>query len=113
MWLIVFELLIDIGNGIYAAHAIDPSPLFSLLATWGLIAGLCWWLETDNKKYQMPFVYDWQFLLSFGAIIFLPYYLFKTRGIKGGLTIMGILGLLLSTYLIRVLVYYLMTSAQG
>jgi hypothetical protein len=43
---------------------------------------LCYWLDLDSRERRIMRVWDMGFFMSFAWPLIVPYYVFKTRGIK-------------------------------
>lgn len=107
--LCVFLVIAQLINGLYFYRGVAPSNAFSLLYSVCFFLLIGWWLKEDNKTYRIKWVYDIGFFLYLAWMFIIPYYLFKTRGIKGFITILSFVGLLLGTYLIGVIVAMLLS----
>ena len=62
---------------------------------------------------QVNVVYDLGFFLYFAWPFIVPYYLFKTRGIRAILTILVFVGIYLATYLVGLLVFFIIVSMSS
>jgi hypothetical protein len=74
--------------GIYAgwmvAHNLEPTDLLLALYRFVLAALLATWLIADTRqsgRAQPTFDYGWFILFAF--VVYVPYYLFSTRGWRG------------------------------
>lgn len=108
--LFIFLLIVHVANGLYYARALEPSPTFYLLYSLGFFLLVAWWLKEDSKSYGIKWVYDMGLFLYLGWMFILPYYLFKTRGIKAFITIFSFIGIFVGTYLIGVVVSLIAAS---
>jgi hypothetical protein len=96
----IFLLIVHVANGFYFALAVEPFPGFNHLSSFGLIMLIVWWLKEDSKNFGLNWVYDMGLFIYLGWIFILPYYLFKTRGIRAFITIFSFIGIYVGTYLI-------------
>jgi hypothetical protein len=107
--LCLFLLFIQIANTFYAAYGVEPSSGFGMLYTLGLLWIGVWWVKHDNKQYKIGLVYDLGLFLYMAWVIVVPYYLFKTRGLKAFITLFSFVGIYLVTYLIGTVVFLVIT----
>ncbi len=106
----MFLLIVQIANALYFARGIEPSAAFELMSSIGFLWLMGWWLKEDSKKRGVKWVYDMGFFLYLAWIFIIPYYLFKTRGLKALLTILSFVGIFLGTYLVGIIVYLVASS---
>src|SRR5919112_4206686 len=85
--LYVFLFITQFTNGIYDASGVEPPPAYHVLYPLGLLWAVGWWLMRDSRKRGVKWVFDMGLFLYLAWPIIMPYYLFKTRGVKGFLTI--------------------------
>jgi hypothetical protein len=107
--LCVLLVLTQIIVGLYLSRELELPPSFVLLSRLGLMWVLGWWLQTDSRKHSIKWVYDIGLFLYIAWPFIMPYYLFKTRGIKALLTILVFAVIYLGAYLVGVVVYVLLT----
>jgi hypothetical protein len=55
-------------------------------------------------------VYCLGLLVSVAGMIVIPYHLFKTRGVRGLIPILGLIGVLIAALFVEVLVYTLFSA---
>jgi len=101
------------SNGLYLAHAIQPSPALFLLYRAGLLWLIGWWLKEESRRYGVKLVYCPGLLILIAWPIVIPYYLFKTRGVKGFITLLGLIGVFLVAQIFGVIVYALFSSSPA
>ena len=94
--------LMQLANGIYLAARIEPPPGFNLVDFFGLLWILGWWLLTDSRKRGLAWVYDIGFFLTIAWPFIMPYYLFKTRGARGLLSILAFIGVYVGGFVVGV-----------
>lgn len=104
--LVLCLLLMQIANGAYAAQGLEPSGSFVILCYLSILGLIGYWLDKDSRNYGVKWVYDLGFFLYFAWPFIVPYYLFKTRGIRAILTILIFVGIYLATYLVGLLVFF-------
>lgn len=103
----VFFLVANVGAALYAATNREPSGSFRFLYYVGSGAVVAYWLHADKQRLrQQEFVDEGWFMLWVWPIA-LPYHLFKTRGSRGAVTPLGLIGLYAVTYVISMIVFYM------
>jgi len=108
-WLYIYLTIVQIVSGFYLAGSIKPPPSFALLYTFGLFWGISWWLLKDSRKRGVGWVLDMGLFLYIAWPLIVPYYLLKTRGVKGLLVILVFIGVYLMAALFGVALYTLTT----
>ena len=95
--------------GFYAIYDMAPPDGFVLLRYLGLFWLIGDWFSKDSKKHSIKWAYDMGFFLYIFWPIFIPYYLFTTRGFKSALAItLGYVALYFGTYFISFYLLYLL-----
>lgn len=65
------------------------------------------WIATDRKKYpQISWPYEYGFLIFPYAILYLPYYLWRTRRLHGLLVLAGFLGLFWMGFAVQYAIFF-------
>ena len=77
------------------------------LARIGILWAMGWWVIDDNRKYGLRLPYDFGMFLAAFWMLLMPYYLFKTRGIRAFFTMFCFLCIYLT---IAVLTYFIASS---
>ncbi len=93
------------GMGIYYAGGLEPSPTFEFLYYSAFLCGVVWWLRAEARRYPVKPVYCPGLLVGYGWIIIVPYHLFKTRGLRGSLPILALIGIMLAAYLLALFAF--------
>lgn len=93
------------GSGIYYARGLEPLPSFEFLYTAGFLCGVVWWLRADVGRSAIKPVYCLGLLVGMGWPIMIPYHLLKTRGLRGLIPLLGLIGSFLVAHLLAVVVY--------
>lgn len=107
--LCVFLLIAQIANATYFAFGAEPSGAFELLSMFGFFWLMGGWITDDNKQHGVKWVYDLGFFLYLAWIFIIPFYLFKTRGLKAFITVFYFIGIFLGTYLIGLATWLVIT----
>jgi hypothetical protein len=109
--LCILLVISQIVTALYVSRDLELPPEFILLVRLGLVWGIGWWLQKDNHRHQIKWVYDMGLFLYIAWPFIMPYYLFKTRGIKALLTILAFAGIYLGAYLIGIAVHALLAQS--
>ena len=106
--LVLFLLLIFIYNftaGFYALTGLEPLPTVEFL----YIAAFPWaaisWFRSETQKSDLQRVYCHGMLMNFGWFFIIPYHLFKTRGWKGLLPLLALVGTYVGSLVMSSIVY--------
>lgn len=78
-----FSLLCWGQQATYAYYGIEGSGLSELLWRWGTPLLLVWWVQADSRETEYRPCYEYSAFMFFGWPLLLPYYLLRTRGIRG------------------------------
>jgi len=106
--IIGFICLTQAVYAFYAIYDMEPPGGFKLLHFLGLLWLIGDWFLKDNRKYKIEWAYDMGFFLYIFWPIFIPYYLFTTRGFKSTLLItLGFIALYVGSYFIYLIGFYL------
>jgi len=87
-----FVVITQFAFGLYLGRQMEAPPAYTLLHWAAQLWIIGWWLHSDIRKRGVAWVYDIGFFLCIAWPIVMPYYLVKTRGAKGLLTILGFMG---------------------
>ena len=82
-------VITQFAYGAYVGAQLEFPGAVTFLSTIGLLWGVGWWLRTDSRRRGVLPVYDLGFFLYLAWPLVMPYYLVKTRGVKGLLAILG------------------------
>jgi hypothetical protein len=93
------------GIGIYNARGLEPLPAFEFLYAAAFLCGVVWWLKAEARRYAVKPVYCLGLLVGIGWMIMIPYHLFKTRGVRGLIPLLALMGSFLAAHLLAVFVY--------
>jgi hypothetical protein len=72
----------QISRGAYLAYGIEPPPAYELLHFVGIVWILGWWLRQDLAKHKVGWPLDLGMFLQIAWPAVVPYYLFRTRGVR-------------------------------
>jgi hypothetical protein len=82
----------NLGLGIFNVRGLEPLPSFEFLYTAIFICGVVWWLRAEIQSSPVTRVYCAGMLVGAAWPIIIPYHLLKTRGIKGLLPLLALIG---------------------
>jgi len=109
-WLVLTLVAVSVLVATYEAvlYWFDVEPTGSVLSVWNFVFVilLVLWVDADSKDYPQiyrPFEYGYLVLLLW--ILYLPYYLWLTRGVAGLLLLGGLVTLYSLGYLLQWVIY--------
>ena len=108
--LCAFVIISQVANGLYLSSEIEPPPIFTFLRVLMFLWIIGWWLQRDSRKYNFNWVLDLGLFLYVAWPIIMPYYLLRTRGLKGFIPILVFSGIYLGAALIGVTFYVFFSS---
>lgn len=106
-FLYLFVIITQMISGIYLSHGIEPSAAYTFLYTIGFLWVIGWWVKTDSRKYGIAWVMDMGLLVYMAWPFFMPYYLVKTRGLKGLLYVFAFVSVYVAAFVAGIVVYVL------
>lgn len=105
--LYLFLVITQVVTGFYLASQTPPPPAFSFLYPLGMLWAVGWWLRDDSRKRGVGWVFDMGLFLYIAWPLFMPYYLLKTRGPKGLLTMLGFAAAYVGAFVAGVSLYFI------
>lgn len=106
----IFLFFVQAATGLYLASGVEPSPTFDFLDRAGFLCLAVWWLNADSRRHRVKQPYDIGLLLVFAWMLIVPYHLIKTRGRRGLLSLLLLIGLFVSGYMVTFASYMLFRS---
>ena len=110
--LVLLSLLVfvyNLGAGIQLINGVEPSATSEFLYQAAFLCGVVWWLRSVGRSPALP-VYCPGLLVGAGWLIIIPYHLLKTRGVKGLLPLLALVGSFVVAYILAVIAYMLLAS---
>lgn len=107
--LYTFLIITQFANGIYVARETQPPPAYTFLYPLAFLWIIGWWLLKDSRSRQVEWVFDMGLFLYIAWPFLMPYYLFKTRGLKALLTILIFVVVYLGAAILGAACYILLT----
>lgn len=102
--LTAFLVVANVGNGLYAAHGLQPSEAFRWICYVAVALLVAYWVMADSRRLGVPGSIDQGWFLFAIWPLALPYYLFRTRKWRGFVGLAGFFALFAVTYALGVLV---------
>jgi hypothetical protein len=87
--LYAFVVITQIGRGVYIVFEGDAPASLTLVTALGFVWIVGWWMRRDSRQRGISWVYDMGMFLYILWPIIMPYYLLKSRGVRGLLIILG------------------------
>lgn len=107
--LILLAILIFIYNfaaTFYRLSGIEPSASVEFLYAAAFPCAAIWWLRSDAHKSAITPMYCHGVLMGLGWFAMIPYHLLKTRGLKGLLPLLLLVGGFFAAPILAAVVYY-------
>jgi hypothetical protein len=101
-----FLYLGHIWHSITTLRGAPPAGAFGLLYYIGMPLVIANWIRADKHRLGITSTFDDGFFIFFAWPLVLPYYLFASRGLRGGLAVLGFVGLYLFTYALTLPIYF-------
>jgi len=81
-----------LGLGILEARALEPLPSFEFLYRAIFLCGVVWWLRAETESSPVTRIYCAGVMTITAWPIIIPYHLLKTRGVRGLLPLLALIG---------------------
>ena len=65
--------------------------LIEILYNAAFICAVGWWIQGENRRHRMGQLYCDGMVIGVGWWVLIPYYLFKTHGLKGFIPLIGLI----------------------
>ncbi len=98
------------GVGVYYAMGQEPSLTFEFLYTAAFLCGVVWWLRAEARRFNTKPVYCLGLLAGIGWMVLIPYHLFKTRGVRGFIPLIAMIGTVVAAYVLALIVYFVLST---
>ena len=108
--LVLLLLVYAVGAGLNNGRDVEHSATLDLLYRIGLVWGVVWWLRSDVKRSAAQRIYCSGLLVLVGAWVIIPYHLIKTRGARGLILLLALLGMFFVAQIIAVFIGILITA---
>jgi hypothetical protein len=84
---------------VYTVTQREPVPIVTLFMTSGPVFAAVLWLQRDAQRTGVGAVHDWGYFLLLAWPVIIPWYAFKTRGVKGWRLMAALFGLIATPYI--------------
>jgi hypothetical protein len=101
-----FFLMVNLANAMYALNRVQPSGSFLLIYYLGGALVVAYWIIVDSRRLGLGGSVDQGWFAFAVWPLALPYHLFRTRGPKGAVTLLGLVGLFALTYGLSLAVFF-------
>lgn len=103
--LMILVFVYNFAAGFYLAQGMEPLPTAEFLYTGAFICGVVWWLNAEAGTSAATPVYCRGLLVGIGWFVIIPYHLLKTRGVKGLIPLVALVGSFFAAYISAFMVY--------
>jgi hypothetical protein len=93
------------GQGIYALLGLEAPTVFEILYLSAFLSGTVWWMRAATRGQGFSALYCPGVMVQSGWLIVVPYYLFKTRGLRGLLPLLVLIGIFLVAQILVIVIY--------
>jgi len=94
-----------LGRGILGALGVDPPPGLEFLYTAIFLCGVVWWLRAEVQSSAVKRLYCAGLLAYTAWPIIIPYHLLKTRGVRGLLPLLALIGIFVFARILAIVIY--------
>ena len=101
----VLVFVYHLGFGIYRALGLETSAAFEFLYTAAFVCAVVWWLRAEAKSSPVARIYCQGVLVGVGWIFIIPYHLLKTRGVKGLIPLLALIGTFVASQVLATVLY--------
>ena len=106
---ILLTILIFIYNFMavfYDLAGMERSPTVEALYIAALPCGIVWWFRSERRKSAVTHVYCEGMIVYYCFVFTIPYHLLKTRGVKGLLPLLALVGSYLGSQVLATFLYF-------
>ena len=105
----VMFLIGNIGWAVAAAYSLSLRPAFLMLYFFGVPWALAWWVLANCRTRRVPTSIDHGWFVFSTWPIAVPYHLLRTRGGRGCLVMIGMVGMFVLSYGVALGVFFVLT----
>jgi len=95
----------NLGLGIFSARGLEPLPTFEFLYSAIFPCGVVWWLRAEIQSSPVTRLYCAGLLVGAAWPIIIPYHLLKTRGVRGLLPLLALIGTFVIAKVLAISIY--------
>ena len=90
----------------YQLSGMEPLATVEFLYIAALPCGVVWWFRSEKRKSAVTHVYCDGVAACYGFMFTIPYHLLKTRGVKGLLPLLALVGSYIGSQVLAVIIYF-------
>ena len=105
----IYLVVTQIIAGFYLSRDAELPATYTFLHPLGQLWIIGWWLEKDSRRHGVAWVFDMGLFLAIAWPFIMPYYLFKTRGVRALLIILAFVAIYLVAFVTGVMFYALLS----
>jgi hypothetical protein len=90
----------------YQLARMEPLPTVEALYIAALPCGIVWWFRSEQRKSAVTHVYCEGMIAYYGFVFTVPYHLLKTRGVKGLLPLLALVGSYVGSQVLATVLYF-------
>jgi hypothetical protein len=95
-----------VPRGFYSAGRIELPDGFTVFYPLGFLWIIGWWLRDDSRKQGVGWIYDMGLFLYIAWPFIMPYYLLKTRGLRGLLVTLAFVAVCVGAVILGAALYF-------
>ena len=95
----------NLGLGIFSVRGLEPLPTFEFLYSAIFLCGVVWWLRAEIQSSPVTRLYCAGLLVGAAWPIIIPYHLLKTRGVRGLLPLLALIGTFVIAKVLAISIY--------
>jgi hypothetical protein len=109
--LIALMVVYHVGIIIYFALGLEPLPTFEFLYSFGFLCGVVWFLKAESDRSVAARAYCPGVTVGMGWFFLVPYHLLKSRGVRGLIPLLLLIGTYLLLHTVAAIVYVIVNDA--
>jgi hypothetical protein len=107
VWLAVLVFIYHTSQTFYLLNQLEPLASVDYIYKAAFLCAIAWWIQGENRKYRMGRFYCDGVLVNSGWMILIPYYLLKTRGLRGFIPLLVLVAVFIAAQFVAVVAYLL------
>jgi hypothetical protein len=111
--LIVLMIVYHVGRIADLAVGLEPLPTVEFLYQFGFLCGVVWFLQAEARGSSVTRFYCPGVTIGIGWFFFLPYYLIKSRGVRGLIPLFALIGTYVALQFLAIVVYVMLGGTGG
>ena len=114
--LVLLAILVFIYNfaaAFYLLNGLELSAAVEFVYAAAFPCGAIWWLRSDSRRSPITPLYCHGMIVGVGWFVIIPYHLLKTRGAKGFLPLLVLIGSFVLAQIAATVVYVALGAGPG